>query len=100
MGRFARLGLSFSWWTLPGKESRVGQVVVVKVHDRSSPGDPADEDTPGDGITWKWYLLDSWAWKTAEEQGEPLLGVIEEWPHLCKKEIIGGNVVVHMPSTP
>lgn len=86
--------------SVPGKESRVGQVVVVKVHDRSSPGDPADEDTPGDGITWKWYLLDSWAWKTAEEQGEPLLGVIEEWPHLCKKEIIGGNVVVHMPQTP
>jgi hypothetical protein len=85
--------------SVPGKESRVGQVVVVKVHDRSSPGTPSD-GSPGDGVTWKWFTLESWAWQTTEEPSLPLLGVIEEWPHLCKKQIIGGNLVVHMPTAP
>ena len=62
---------------IPGKDPRVGQVVLVKVHDVGTPG------TDGDGIAWKWLapgtVLDLWL--------EP--------KQMCKKEIIGGNLVVH-----
>lgn len=62
---------------LPGKDPRVGQIVVVKVHDLGTPG------TNGDGIAWKWFAPDT----------EVDLGV--EPRCMCKKEIIGGNLVVH-----
>lgn len=60
-----------------GKQCRVGQYVVAKMHDKGSPG-------INDGITWKWVTnLDGFA--------------IEEEPkHLCKKEILSGNLKVHI----
>ena len=62
---------------ISGKDPRVGQIVVVKVHDLGTPA------TNGDGIGWKWLapgtLVD--------------LGV--EPKCMCKKEIVGGNLVVH-----
>lgn len=60
-----------------GKQCRVGQYVVVKMHDKGSPG-------TADGITWKWF--------------ESLNGFsIESEPHkLCKKTILSGNLVVHI----
>ncbi len=59
-----------------GKECRVGQYVIVKIHDKGSPGTE-------DGIAWKWY--------------ESLDGfVIEDEPKkLCKKTILGGNLAAH-----
>jgi len=60
-----------------GKDPRVDQVVLVKVHDVGIPG------TNGDGITWKWFASGT------------QLDLLEEPRHLCKKDIIGGNLVVH-----
>jgi hypothetical protein len=87
--------------SVPGKDPRVGQIVVVKVHDVATPG--AD----GDGITWKWFAPESWEWFEDVEQQRPALGPLAgpeadkagptEWPHLCKKTIIGGNLIVHLP---
>ena len=59
-----------------GKECRVGQYIIVKIHDKGSPGTE-------DGIAWKWYeSLDGFA--------------IEDEPKkLCKKTILGGNPAVH-----
>jgi len=66
---------------LSGKNCRLGQLIAIKIHDGGTPG------TNGDGITWKWFDADaSWV---------PSIKNIEDWPHLCKKTIIGGNLVVH-----
>lgn len=76
---------------VPGKDPRVGQIVAVKVHDRTTPGDGGDGPGPeGDGITWKWFYPD--------DPNVPVIGE-EELKHLCKKTIIGGNLVVHPVST-
>ena len=63
-----------------GKQCRVGQYVVVKTHDKGSPG-------TNDGITWKWFdSLDGFS--------------IESEPQkLCKKTILAGNLVVHIAKT-
>jgi len=64
-----------------GSTSRVGQILVVNVLDGGSPG------TNGDSISWKWFKAES-----------PKLQQINEgdqWPTLCEKLIIGGNLVVH-----
>ena len=53
----------------------------MKMHDGGTPG------TNGDGITWKWF--------DPEADWVPTIENVEEWPHLCKKTIIGGNLVVH-----
>jgi hypothetical protein len=65
-----------------GKDSRVGQLIVVKIHDVATPG------SAGDGITWKWFSGDS-------DFAPSISDVLEDWPHLCKKEIVEGNLVVH-----
>ena len=59
---------------------------MVKVHDKATPG--AGEN--GDGITWKWFAPGD----------EKLVGIqsqidVEPKKGLCKKTIIGGNLVVH-----
>ena len=61
-----------------GKECRVGQYIIVKIHDKGSPGTE-------DGIAWKWYeSIDGFA--------------IEDEPKkLCKKTILAGNLAVHQP---
>jgi hypothetical protein len=64
-----------------GKDPRVGQIIVGKLHDGGTPG------VDNDGITWKWFHPDN-----------PNLPSIEntaDWPHLCKKWIIGGNLTIH-----
>jgi hypothetical protein len=59
----------------------VGQLIVVKIHDVASPG------SAGDGITWKWFPGDSGL--------SPQISEAATWPHLCKKEIVEGNLTVH-----
>ena len=66
---------------LSGKNCRLGQIIALKMHDGATPG------RNGDGITWKWF--------DPEAAFVPGIGNIEEWPHLCKKTIIGGNIVIH-----
>jgi len=66
---------------MSGKNCRLGQIIALKVHDVGTPG------TNGDGITWKWF--------SPEAMNAPSIDKISMWPHLCKKTIIGGNIVVH-----
>ena len=66
---------------LSGKNCRLGQVIAVKFHDGGTPG------TRGDGITWKWF--------DPESPQAPIIEQWNEWSHLCKKTIIGGNLVIH-----
>ena len=66
---------------MSGKNCRIGQIIALKVHDGGTPG------VNGDGITWKWF--------SPEGLFVPTIENIALWPHLCKKEIIGGNIVVH-----
>jgi len=67
---------------LSGKNCRVGQIIALKVHDAATPG------AEGDGITWKWF-------SRASGTFIPTVSNTNEWPHLCKKNIIEGNFVVH-----
>jgi len=68
-----------------GKNCRIGQVLAIKVHDVGSPG------TNGDGITWKWFDPDD-----DRVAGQKLENTdVNSWPHLCKKTILAGNLVVH-----
>ena len=67
---------------LSGKNCRTGQIIALKAHDGGSPG------MSRDGITWKWFDPNA-----SFASG---IGSISSWPHLCKKEIIGGNLVVHI----
>jgi len=76
-----------------GSGSRVGQFLAVKMHDGDTPA------TDGDGITWKWFAADQ------APQILDIPGVYPEqyetpWPHLCKKTILGGNIVIHLPTMP
>ena len=66
-----------------GKNCRVGQILALKTHDGGTPGRTMD------GITWKWF----------DPNGDfiPKIENIPFWPHLCKKEIIEGNIVIHIP---
>ena len=66
---------------MSGKNCRLGQIMVLKLHDVGTPG------INGDGITWKWF--------SPEALNLPSIDKISEWKHLCKKTIIGGNIVVH-----
>jgi len=65
---------------LSGKNCRLGQIIAVKVHDLGSPGIQ-------DGLTWKWF--------DPEADFVPEAENFNAWPHLCKKIIVGGNIVVH-----
>jgi len=40
-----------------------------------------------DGITWKWF--------DAADDRLPTLDDLDTWPHLCRKTILGGNLVIH-----
>jgi hypothetical protein len=64
-----------------GKNCRTGQLIAMKLHDGGSPG------MSNDGITWKWF--------DPEADFVPAVENIALWPHLCKKTIIDGNLVVH-----
>jgi len=66
-----------------GSGSRLGQILVVKMHDLGTPG------TNGDGITWKWFATEDQAVATING-GEP--------KGLCKKTITGGNLLIHLPA--
>ncbi|UCF21361.1 MAG: hypothetical protein JSU87_08265, partial [Gemmatimonadota bacterium] len=63
----------------PSGKDRLGQWIAVKVHDRDTPGIGID------GITWRWFTAAT----------VPSIEFIEEWPHLCKKEILEGNLTIH-----
>ena len=65
-----------------GNQSRVGQTLGVKVQDGGSPG------TNGDTIGWKWYAGNNPNTPSLENHGE--------WKEMCLKEIIAGNLVVHL----
>lgn len=65
---------------MSGKNCRIGQIIALKTHDG---GLPSRSD---DGITWKWFP------NTEFVNG---VGETAAWPHLCKKDIIGGNIVIH-----
>lgn len=64
-----------------GNQSRVGQTLGVKVFDGGSPG------TNGDTIGWKWF--------SANNPNTPSLDN-GAWEEMCLKEIIAGNLVVHL----
>ena len=66
---------------MSGKNCRLGQVIALKVHDVGTPG------TQGDGITWKWFHPEAYKLPSIEP--------FAKWHNLCKKTIIGGNIVVH-----
>lgn len=66
---------------LSGKNPRVGQIIAVKIHDGGTPG------AGNDGITWRWF--------SSNHAFVPSTDNISEWPHLCKKTILEGNLVVH-----
>ncbi len=68
-----------------GQNCRIGQILAVKVHDVGTPG------TNGDGITWKWFDPDDE--RVANQNLENT--DVSNWPHLCKKTILAGNLVVH-----
>lgn len=62
-----------------GKNCRVGQILAFKTHDMGTPGTL-------DGTTWKWF----------DPTGAPDIEDTDSWTHLCKKEIIDGNIVIHL----
>jgi hypothetical protein len=69
-----------------GKDSRVGQIIVVKMFDGGSPG------ALNDHITWKWFAAPAnetelQAWLDLYSSTEP--------KNLCKKTILGGNLTIH-----
>ena len=66
---------------LKGKNCRIGQVIAIKCHDSGTPG------VEGDGITWKWF--------SSSGPFVPAISNRSEWPHLCKKTIIEGNLLIH-----
>ena len=73
---------------LSGKNCRIGQLIVVKVHDVSTPG------ALGDEITWKWFAPNSSYNITNSDHKN--ITVNNSVVHLCKKTIIDGNLVVHI----
>jgi hypothetical protein len=71
----------------PGSGSRVGQIVAAVVTDGGSPG------AGHDSVAWSWF-----AEPTAEHPTylqPPTISALGEWPELCDKPILGGNLVVH-----
>lgn len=66
-----------------GRFCRVGQRLIGKMHDGGSPGAALD------GITWRWFL--------AEDPNLPSIEDLASWPHLCRKDILDGNLMVFVP---
>jgi len=65
-----------------GNQSRIGQSIGVKVYDGGSPG------TNGDAIGWKWFA--------GNNPNTPSLEDHAQWKDMCDKEILAGNLVVHI----
>lgn len=65
-----------------GNKSRVGHTIGVKVYDGGSPG------TNGDSIGWKWY--------GGNNPNIPSLENQADWSEICFKDILAGNLVVHL----
>jgi len=66
-----------------GQNCRIGQILVVRVHDVGTPG------INGDGITWKWFDPED------PKVFDYDINDVSNWQHLCKKTIVAGNLVVH-----
>lgn len=64
-----------------GSQCRIGQVIGIKLRDLATPG------ANGDHITWRWFAPD--------DPDRPDINDITGWPHLCRKTILAGNLVVH-----
>jgi hypothetical protein len=64
-----------------GSNSRVGQTIAVKVFDGGTPG------INGDSIHWKW--------NGPNHQPLPDIQDNTRWGHICQKNIVAGNLVVH-----
>jgi hypothetical protein len=64
---------------MSGKNCRTGQIIALKTHDGGSPG------MSNDKISWKWFA----------PENAPDIDILSGY-HLCQKEIIGGNIVVHI----
>ena len=64
-----------------GNQSRVGNVIAVKVYDGGSPG--LDNDT----MHWRWHM--------GNNPNEPSVEGPQGWGEMCDKTIIAGNLVVH-----
>ena len=65
-----------------GNKSRIGDTIEVRVHDGGSPG------TNGDLIKWKWHVSNASHAPSEKDHSQ--------WKDMCNKEIIGGNLVVHI----
>lgn len=71
----------------PGSSSRVGQIVAAVVNDAGTPG------AYGDELRWAWFADPSEEHPTYLTP--PSIDDIGDWPNLCEKPILGGNLVVH-----
>jgi hypothetical protein len=72
-----------------GKDCRIGQVVIGWALDGGTPA------VKGDRVSWKWFAHD--APKVLLIQQAIADGGEIPWPcKLCEKEILGGNLVLHM----
>ena len=67
---------------ISGKNCRMGQIIAVRLQDGGTPG------TNGDDIAWKWF--------SALDASVPNIQSPDTWPHLCTKEILSGNLAVHV----
>ena len=65
-----------------GNQSRVDQIIAVSAYDGGSPG------TNGDVIHWRWF--------GGNNPNTPAIDGQSGWGNLCDKEIVGGNLVVHV----
>ena len=65
-----------------GNKSRIGDIIEIRVHDGGSPG------TNGDLIRWKWHVSNA--------SHAPSENDHTKWEEMCNKEIIEGNLVVHI----
>jgi len=72
-----------------GSDCRIGQVVLGWARDVGTPG------RKGDRISWKWFYPD--APKVLEINAAIAADAEITWPcKLCEKEIIGGNLALHI----
>ena len=72
-----------------GQDCRIGQVVIGWALDGATPA------VEGDRVSWKWFAPD--APKVLQIQQAIASGGEIPWPcKLCEKEILGGNLVLHL----
>lgn len=65
---------------LSGKNCRIGQIIAIKVHDLGV------SHIKIDGLTWKWF--------DPNASFVPAIDNIPQWPHLCKKTILNGDILI------